>query len=289
MSFSQSGSSAPPQLLVYGNAWAMTELPQQPSAERWSFEQGLEKLVKAGFDGYQAPPDKADLIRSFGLRFASSGRISLPGEAEPLIARAAQAGADALTAHLGWGMESDEEMDVLISTVLEASAKHALPVYPETHRATIFQDIWRTCGAIERFPELRFNGDFSHYYCGQEMGYRGFSVTKDYLIPILDRTRFLHGRISDGQAMQIDLSDPASRVHLERFSELWRSVFQTWLAQAQPGEAFIFTPELGPPSSGYSLTRPHPGGERMELADRWRDTLELKQAARQIFQTCLPV
>ncbi|MCX7868326.1 MAG: hypothetical protein N2322_00085 [Terrimicrobiaceae bacterium] len=42
----------------------------------------------------------------------------------------------------------------------------------------------------------------------------------------------------------------------------------------------IFTPELGPPSSRYSITRPGPSGERIELADRWRDTLALAAYAR---------
>ena len=36
----------------------------------------------------------------------------------------------------------------------------------ETHRATICQGMWRTVQFVKRFPELRFNGDFSHWYAG---------------------------------------------------------------------------------------------------------------------------
>jgi pentose-5-phosphate-3-epimerase len=53
-------------------------------------------------------------------------------------------GHECATLHVGWGMEDDDEASRLIESILEASAKSGLPLNVETHRATIFQDMWRT-------------------------------------------------------------------------------------------------------------------------------------------------
>lgn len=275
------GSRRPPRIAVYGNEWGLLELPRG-AATPWTFDECLDQLAAAGFDGCQAHAGKGDQVRAHGLRFAASGRANTPADVARVVAPAADDGAEAFTIHLGWGMETDAEIDALVEAVLAAGQRHRMPVLPETHRATAFQDIWRTCRTLERFPTLRLNGDFSHYYCGQEMGYRGFATSRDYLRPILGRTAFIHMRVSDGNRMQCDLTDPKLSPHLENFRWLWREVFTRWKTAARPGDLLPFTPELGPPSSGYSLTLPGPDGTRIEPADRWRDTLALKALAESL-------
>lgn len=282
--FTNDGSALPPRILVYGNTWGTLELPHGSTKDNhWTLEQVLERAAAQGFDGFQASPSEAKTVRSFGLRFLCSGRTSTVEDVARVAAPAADAGADCLTVHLGWGMESDDEIDALLDAVFAASERYNLPIFPETHRATALQDIWRTCRAIERRPQIRFNGDFSHYYCGQELGYPGFEKALGYLPTILERTRFLHGRVSDGQCMQVNLADPGKRGHLENFARLWREVWEAVKRQAGPGDFLAFTPELGPPYSGYSITVPNPDGTRRELADRWADTLLLKDLARNEF------
>lgn len=272
------GSAHAPRIAVYGTAWGLLELPRGPGPH-WNFEQCLDHLAAAGFDGCQAGIGHGETVRVRGLRFAASGRANTVAEVLDKAARAADDGADALSLHLGWGMESDAEAGALIEAVLAAADCHSIPVLPETHRATVLQDVWRTCGILARFPDLRVNGDFSHYYCGQEMVYRGFATTRDDLRPILARTAFIHARVSDGQRMQCDLADPASAPHLENFKWLWRESFTAWKTNAHPGDLLPFCPELGPPSSSYSISTPGPGGTRIEHADRWSDTLMLKAVA----------
>jgi hypothetical protein len=270
------------RLLVFGNEWGLGELPRPPAAF-WSFEETLERLIAAGFDGLQAGVGRSEQVRARGLRFAAAGRVSTPAEADDVVARAAGAGAEFATVHLGWGDEDDAGIDALVDAVLAAGERWKLKVYPETHRATVFQDVWRTRQAITRRPALRFNGDFSHYYCGQEMGYRGFERTRRDLEPILDRVECLHGRVSDGQCMQVSVLDPHHRVHLENFRWLWRETFRSWRRRAEPGAMFPFIPELGPPSSGYALTVPSKEGPRVEISDRWAETLALKVIAEAVF------
>jgi sugar phosphate isomerase/epimerase len=276
-------SVAGPSVAIFGNSWGLLEMPRRPSRETWSFEQCMEKLKANGFDGCQSGAGDAKVIRSFGLRFAAAGRISTPGEADDALRQAADAGAECMTVHLGWGTEDDAGVDALIDALLAASSKHGVPAFAEVHRATVFQDIWRMGQAIARRPEIRFNGDFSHVYCGQEMGYRGFEATREFLRPVIDRTRFIHGRVSDGQVMQCDIDDPIKSVHVDNFRWLWREAMAGWLRQGAPGGTFWFTPELGPASSGYSITYPNANGERVELGDRWSQTLRLARIGRELW------
>ena len=57
------------------------------------------------------------------------------------------------------------------------------------------QDIWRTVQITKRFPEVRFNGDLSHYHTGQELVYDGLDMKIEFMAPIFDRIRFMHARI----------------------------------------------------------------------------------------------
>ena len=271
------------RLLVFGNEWGLAELPRQP-ARPWTFDETLDRLIAAGFDGFQAGAERGLRVLARGLRFAAAGRVSTPAEADGVVARAADAGAEFATVHLGWGDEDDAGIDALVDAVLAASERWRLPVYPETHRATVFQDVWRTTQAIARRPALRFNGDFSHYYCGQEMGYRGFERTRRDLNSILDRVECLHGRVSDGQCMQVSVQDAHNRQHVDNFRWLWRESFRRWRQRAEPGASFPFIPELGPPSSGYAITVPGDAGARVELTDRWAETLVLKAIAETVFK-----
>lgn len=269
-------------LSVFGNTWGLLELPRRPSLENWSLSKCLDLLVENGFDGCQGDAGSAKAIHDHRLRFALSGRVNLPSEAADLARSANDTGAECVTVHLGWGMESNDEIDALVDALLNATARWGVPLYPETHRATVFQDIRRTCDAILRRPNLRFNGDFSHFYCGQEMTYQGFHLTREYLRPILNRTRFLHARVSDAQCMQADVLDPANAPHVENFKWLWREVFTS--ARKDPTVQHIyFTPELGPPSSGYAITYRDASGNRIEASDRWTQTCHLAKLARELF------
>lgn len=276
-------SSSNRRLLIYGSEWAMRELPKD--AERfWSREEILQEISRAGFDGMQAPLEWAQPVRDAGLRFCTSGRANTPAEIRELVAKASDCGADFATLHLGWGDESDAEMDALVAETLVAAAKYKVPLWPETHRATILQDVWRTLRLLERFPKLRLNLDLSHYYCSQEIVYRGFEANAAIWQPILKQAGCFHGRVSNAHAMQIPIADIGYVRHVEQFQELWGQAMSYWLQQAGPNDTLAFIPELGPPSSGYALAIPAFGGKRTELADRWSEMKLLAHIARALFK-----
>jgi sugar phosphate isomerase/epimerase len=265
-------------LRCYFNWLAFDGLPE--------FAEGrLAAIRSAGYDGVQLiqPLDRSlvEDARAVGLGVCGGGRINEPGDAAKLAAEARDAGLECLTLHVGWGLEDDEQGERLIRAVLDASQKFAMPMYPETHRATLFQDMWRTVRFANQFPALRFNGDFSHWYTGLEMVYGGFEMKFEFIRPVLDRVRFLHGRIGNPGCMQVDVGEGKieGRPYVEHFRRLWTACFSGFLRTASPGASISFAAELLAPGIYYARTF-----NDQEESDRWQQSLVLCRIARECFR-----
>jgi sugar phosphate isomerase/epimerase len=245
---------------------------------------GLKAIRDAGYDGvqfgWQFDRAQLDEARQLGLGVCGSGRVNTPAEAAPLAKEAHEAGLDCLTLHVGWGTENDDEAAALIAAILDASAQFSIPLYPETHRATIFQDPWRTVQLLQRFPELEFNGDFSHWYTGAEMVYGGFENKMEFFRSVLGRIAFLHGRIGNPGSMQVDIGDGSvdGRPYVAHFRTLWTESFHGFLTRRPLCDRFCFTPELLGPEFYYARLF---GGR--EESDRWEQSLVLVHIARECF------
>jgi sugar phosphate isomerase/epimerase len=265
------------RLRCYFNWLAFEGLPGFPEGR-------LAAIRSAGYDGVQfiQPLDRSLLedARSLGLGVCGSGRVNQPGDAATLAAEARNAGLECLTLHVGWGLEDDEEGGRLIGAVLDASQRYGIPMYPETHRATLFQDMWRTVRFVERFPEIRFNGDFSHWYTGLEMVYGGFEMKLEFIRPVLDRVRFLHGRIGNPGCMQVDVGngETVERPYVEHFRRLWTAAFSGFLKTVSAGDSICFAAELLAPAIYYARTF-----DGREESDRWEQSLVLCGIARECF------
>lgn len=237
----------------------------------------LDDIQRAGYDGIQfadAPhPGQLDECRRLRLECVASGRVNEAEDAYKLAERWAGDGFALSTLHVGWGIENQDEAKRLIEAILGAAERHKVRLCVETHRATIFQDMWRTVEFVSQFPELRFNGDFSHWYTGQEMVYGGFARKLEFIRPVLERVRFLHGRIGNPGCMQVKI-DPTQRPEPEyvtHFRQLWSECFR--------GGADMFAPELLAADIYYARTLPE-GGEE---SDRWGQSLLLRRIAEECY------
>ncbi len=249
----------------------------------------------AGYEGVQFV-SKADakslrLCREYGFLFAGSGRINSPEEIGPLAQALAGTGMLGATLHVGWGLEDDWAARALIEAILEWSERLRFPLWPETHRATIFQDMWRTRNFIERYPALRLNGDFSHWYTGHEMVYGGFEKKCEFLEPVMDRICFLHGRIGSPGSIQVALPEDRaeSAPYLEHFESLWLLAMKGFIKRFSPGSTLPFAIELLSPRIFYGREFTLASGERREESDRWQQGLLLCKIARECWRRLQPI
>jgi hypothetical protein len=289
--FLNDGSDAAPRLSVYLNLDNLVDLRADSA---WPGLEGLqcyEALLADGFEDVQLtigqPPPAGAPLPHCGL-----GRIYTATEAEAIAAKHAERGDRCITVHAGWGMEDDDEVVRLVESILVASDRHRLPIFIETHRATMTQDLWRTIQIIRKFPEVRFNGDFSHYYCGQQLAYGDWASKLAFMEPIFGRVGFMHGRIASPGCMQVpigaDLSSRPRQAHgvinyLDHFKELWTQAMLGFLRTASPGDVLIFAPELLSGAHYYARKFPDASGELAEESDRYAEALLYKDLARACF------
>lgn len=289
--FLNDGTNEPPKLRVFLNLDTLKDLRM---GSKWPGFDGLpmyEQLARDGFEGVQLATD-APIPADTKLQFCGLDRINTPQEAHFLARKHAARGDLCMTVHVGWGTEDDEDVFRLVEAVLAASENNDLPIFVETHRATITQDIWRTVRIAQQFPEIRFNGDFSHYYCGQELVYGDWAAKLDFMEPIFERTGFLHGRIASSGCMQVpidaDFSSPPLQAHgtvnyLEHFKELWDRAMKGFARNAHKGDVLIFAPELLSPAYYYARMFDDGAGRLQEESDRYEQAILLKDLARLCF------
>lgn len=273
------------QLLCYVNLMALDSLPGSSAGPRGTFAEKLDNLASAGFRGVQfaelGTADELKACRSVGFGVAASGRVNTPEEGDAFAEKIAGDGYECATLHVGWGLEDDETACSLVESILQAGLRRRVPLYIETHRATLCQDMWRTVKLVERFPEMRFNGDFSHWYAGQEMVYGGFERKLEFIRPVLDRVRFLHGRIANPGCIQValDADEKSQATYVAHFRQLWTESFRGFLNSDGPEDHICFTPELLAPDIYYARTF-----NGQEESDRWEQSLILKKIAEECFQ-----
>jgi hypothetical protein len=289
--FANDGSSDSPKLRVYLNFDTLVDLR---AGSTWPGLDGVsrcKRLLEDGFEGVELTSDAAP-VPGAPLPHCGLDRINTPREADAVAAKHAARGDFCITVHVGWGLEDEEETCRLVEATLNASARHRLPIFIETHRATITQDLWRTVQITNKFPEVRFNGDFSHYYCGQELVYGDWAAKLAFMEPIFARTAFLHGRIASPGCMQVAIDDLDSRPaqahgvvnYLDHFRELWTRAMRSFLMSAQAGDVLIFAPELLSGTHYYARMFPDSHGQLIEESDRYAQALLLKDLARACFE-----
>ena len=268
-------------------------LPSWSTGPQGDEQTALKAALDAGCEGVQgANPSRC---RALGLVPTTFAIQPTPGGLLEQARRWAESGFECCTILLGTGLEDEAAADMLIEEVLNASEAAQIPLYVETHRATVTQDMWRTVQLVKRFPDLRFNGDFSHWYTGQDMAANDFEATLEFLSPVLDRVRYMHGRIGTSGSIQVDVGDGSAegQPHIAHFMSLWTRAFEGFVRTAAqdpvppPRLEIGFAPELLPPEVGYARLVPDSDGVLREEGDRWEQSLVLTQIASECFEAAL--
>jgi len=275
-------SECTPRLLAGISFLTCAELPEWSAGPRGERAEVYAAIKAAGYEAIQTL-DPAAAIAA-GLTPSGLARIFDDiDDMRRIAARSRDAGCDCTTVQLGTGFESDSEMARLAEALLEISATEGHPLYLETHRATMTQDIKRTLDLVARLPELRFNGDFGHWYIGHELTYGDMEMKFDKMRPVFERTRFMHLRVSSNAFGQLQASDPAESRHLDFYVRMWTACFEGFLRDASRGDYFAVHSELLPARAHYPKMIPGPDGSLREEADRWTESAFLIDTARRCF------
>lgn len=288
------GSQRPPRLRRDINLGTMAELPRGSAGWRGTHAEQLALLKTDGHEAvqiWQPTAEAAQAARDAGLAVTGICRALTPPDVDAIVREQRDLGCEITTLHVGHSFETDAEMDALAAAVLEASARHSHPVYVETHRGTMTQDLRRTLDLVERFPALRFNADLSHWYTGHELTYGGeFLQRASRLQPVFERVRFLHARVGNPGCIQTGLDDPGD--YLSHFRWMWQRCFEGFLRGARPGDYLSFNAELLPQKMGadfwlhYAQPRRELAGDALggEPSDRYDDAARLWRIAGECFE-----
>ncbi len=282
------------RLIHIFNTWTLRGLPAWSAAPtRADPRAAVAAIVHAGYAGLQVEPGDPLMDAGFqaGVLMHASGRLTDPARARDMVAEHKERGFGLTTLHLGTGFESVAEGHALVEAVLEASQAYRYGLYVETHRATLTQDPRRTLDLIARYPQLRLNGDFSHWYCGCEMRYGDWDRKLDLLQPVFERVRYLHGRIADSGALQVAVTD-LDAPHVRDARQLWTRAMAGFLDHSLRGEMLYFAPELLPNRLAVDGATVYPAYARQRIGDdglaeddcdRWQQALLLSRIASDCF------
>ncbi len=287
MNYLTDGSNDDPRLAHFLNDGTIEQLPPNTSFPSLEGCELVAYIREQGFEGIQTS-DSCLLqnAQDAGLKTAIAGGRDDASDYGDFARRVVDGGHVAATLHVGNGLEDDDAGDRLIGSILEASAKFDVPLYVETHRATLTQDVWRTVQLAKRHPTLLFNADLSHWYTGLEMPYAGVELVRDFAAPVLERVGFVHGRIGNGGSMQTTIGDGTaesmsgnmSAGAVDHFSLLWSRIFSNFKRQAPAGTYLPFAPELL--HAGIFYARAFNG---VEETDRWEQALVMTRMAQKLF------
>lgn len=270
-----------PRLEAFLNLDTLTNLPDWSTAPGEDLGERAAAIRTAGYTGVQGADAQA--YREHGLKVCTLGRANTIDEIRQSAQRWSDEGYLCATMHIGWGFEDDAEVDRLVGAVIDASQSFEIPLYIETHRATITQDPWRTLRLIDVHPEVRFNADFSHWYTGLELVYGGIEWKLDLLKPVFERTAFMHARVGNAGHIQVPLADPTMETAMKHYRDMWTRAMAGWLSGAGPGDSLIFAPELLQSGNNYARLYQSADGTWQEDSDRWQESLELVSVARECF------
>ena len=271
----------PKRFLVFQSLWAMENIHHGHTAP---LEDNLQQIAAAGFDGitdhYYQPAHARRLAALAGaLDLQIEGQV-FPGDIQGLIPalEAGQAfGCHHITIQADLRPRSLREAIRILEGWQRLAEQVAFPVLLETHRYRLNNDLLFTLDLLEQLPDLKLLADLSHYVVAREFPLPPSPADQQQIHTILQHSWGFHGRVSNGQQIQLPLCYPHHQAWRKVFEDWWRHGMSNWQQRATADQTLSFTCELGP--APYAITN----AAGLDIVDRWQDSLLLMQTARRLW------
>ena len=261
--------------------WAMIDLPMN-AATPWTLEEKVARCRDAGYKHIEcsivddeAGREVLQALSKFEMPWALINRFKTPQQTRDAVRFGAANGALWVACQPASAFHSLHEVLEIVRVGNDVAAECGLPFFVETHRDTFTENIPQTLQLIDAIPDVKITADFSHFVVvGEFYGWKSEGAL-ERLQPIIERVAHLHGRISNGQSVQVDVGDGSGEegTPAEFFTRLWAAMFHNWRQTAQLGDVIPFTSELGP--SRYAITLPNGS----EFSDRWEQAQIMRKLA----------
>lgn len=273
------GSNNPPRLRLSHSLWALTKLPM--NQQEWSLAEKCRRVREAGFEAIECwltdenEREVVSALRAEGLRLALGHHPFSVEDTRKTVERAKRLGADYIFAQPADAFIAGDAAVALVRDGHALAWEAGVPYFLETHRNCCTETLPQTYRLLERLPkEIRITADLSHFFVvGEFYGWESEQLP-ERLAPVLERVSSIHGRISNGEQVQVDVGDGSGRLP-QVYVEIWAQAMRAWLRDAGPGDVLPFTPELGPPA--YAIVDP----SGREISDRWEQSLVMKRLGEQ--------
>ena len=245
-----------------------------------SLAQSLEEACADGFEYFEVGlredrlAETASLLKAFPLKLIAQGWAATAKEARVFLERAVELGAVAINIHLGHAYLPANDAALMVDDMYRMADAYGLPLLLETHRGRVTQDLLRTGELLKLRPDTVLTLDLSHYLVAGETLGGSEDLFRASLSSLLSRTGLLHGRISNGQSIQVATEDAFA--FTDALESLWQEAMELWLADAPADAVFVFEPELGPPPYAYTERS---GSEIFSRTEETRVITELARRA----------
>ncbi len=276
------GSANAPRLRVQHSLWSLIKLPFNAPIE-WTLEEKFQRVRAEGFEavecwlGNDNELQHRNALVAEGLRLILGHRPFTIEDVRTTVERAKRLHADFVFAQPADAFTPVEEVAALVREGRNIANAEGLAFFVEIHRNNFTENLPQIKQLIERVPDIRFTADLSHLVvCGEFYGWEDERAV-DRLLPVLERTSHLHGRISNGEQVQVDVGD-GTNATAQFFVRLWATAMAHWRKEAAPGDVLPFASELGPPRYAITTT------DGLEISDRWAQSLVMKQLAEQAWE-----
>jgi hypothetical protein len=272
------------KLEIYQSLWGM-EL-RSPHVPERTPEENFAMVAEAGFDGMCIDPGVSEiegmrplqeLYRKYQLRCMVNAFPNSEDDMQPLLEFAKDFDACMVNVISGVMPIRPEDAVPVVRRWMREAEDIDMPLLFETHRDGLLNDMYFTLQLMDLVPEMRLCADLSHFVVDRELRAPVPQRDQQYISSILERSDCFQGRVASREQVQVAINFSQHQEWVAIFRGWWKEGMRAWRRRNGDNATLVFLCELGPPP--YAIT----DGEQRELSDRWQESLQIRDWAREIW------